>query len=98
VYRAAQEAVRNVVRHAKARTVTLTTARDGDVLELVVRDDGVGYSTGSSDARRRGSVGLELLDAVVVAHGGTLTVDSEPGVGTTVRLRMPVATPARIDA
>jgi signal transduction histidine kinase len=91
IYRAAQEAVRNVVRHAKATQVTLATQRDADAIELLVRDDGQGFTPGATDARRRGRVGLELLDAVVVAHGGTLTIDSSPDAGTTVRLRLPAA-------
>ncbi|MCU1676523.1 MAG: integral rane sensor signal transduction histidine kinase [Frankiales bacterium] len=98
LYRAAQEAVRNVVRHAKASAVTLTTTREGDVVELCVRDDGRGFTAATTDARRRGSVGLELLQTVVTAQGGTLTVDSVPEEGTTVRLQMPVAARPAVDA
>jgi len=90
VYRAAQEAVRNVIRHAKARNVTIATRRDGDVLELAVRDDGQGFSPTAGEARRRGSVGLDLLDAVVAAHGGTLTIETSPESGTSMCLRLPV--------
>jgi two-component system, NarL family, sensor kinase len=95
VYRAAQEAVRNIVRHADATTVSITVARDpsasgADVLVLRVRDDGHGFSADDTEARRRGSVGLGLLSAVVTSHGGTLTVDTAPGAGTELVLRVPV--------
>jgi signal transduction histidine kinase len=96
VYRAAQEAVRNIVRHADARVVTLSVARGEAAgsreqsLVLRVRDDGRGFETGDTAARGRGSVGLELLSALVKSHGGTLTVDTSPGKGTDLVLRVPI--------
>jgi two-component system NarL family sensor kinase len=98
IYRAAQEAVRNIVRHADAGAVTLSVARAGiassgrgaEALVLRVRDDGCGFETGSTAARSRGSVGLELLSALVTSHGGTLTIDASPGQGTELVLRVPL--------
>ncbi len=102
VYRAAQEAVRNIVRHADASTVTLSVARDSTIsdhgaeaLVLRVRDDGRGFQTGDTTARSRGSVGLELLSSIVSSHGGTLTVEASPGQGTELALHVPV-TPAKM--
>ena len=86
VYRTAQEAVRNVVRHASASHVSLSLT--GSPLVLTVTDDGVGIEAGDSP-RRRGSVGLELLTALAEAQGGTLTVTGAPGAGTTLRLEVP---------
>jgi len=98
VYRAAQEAVRNIVRHADAAAVTLSverlstsSTRRGQCLELRVRDDGCGFQAGSSAARGRGSMGLELLKALVTSHGGTLTVHTSPGQGTQITLVLPLA-------
>jgi len=98
VYRAAQEAIRNIVRHADASSVTLTVTRDRTVssdredhtLQLRVRDNGCGFDAASSDARSRGSVGLELLGALVTSQGGTLTLDASPGKGTELVVRVPV--------
>jgi two-component system NarL family sensor kinase len=98
VYRAAQEAVRNIVRHADATSVTLTVARDDsassargeEALVLHVRDNGCGFQMGGTAARSRGSVGLELLGQLVTSHGGTLTVDASPGQGTELVLRVPL--------
>ncbi len=105
VYRAAQEAVRNIVRHADATSVTLSVARGGTVspgrrqeeLVLRVRDNGCGFDSGSTAARGRGSVGLELLSALVTSHGGTLTIDASPGHGTELVLRVPLP-PATLPA
>ena len=97
VYRAAQESVRNIVRHADASAVTMTVARgravwDGreEVLVLRVRDDGRGFDTGDSSPRSRGSVGLELLSSIVASHGGTLTVEAALGQGTELILTVPL--------
>jgi signal transduction histidine kinase len=96
VYRAAQEAVRNIVRHADAGAVTVSVARSDpgpgreQSLVLRVRDDGCGFDAAGNAARSRGSVGLELLSGLVTSHGGTLTVDGSPGRGTELVLRMPL--------
>lgn len=98
VYRAAQEAVRNIVRHADASTVTLSVARADSTssgrgvqgLVLRVRDDGRGFETGDTGARGRGSVGLELLSTLVTSHGGTLAVEASPGRGTEIVLWVPL--------
>jgi len=107
VYRAAQEAVRNIVRHADASTVSLRVARGhtsslrGESLILRVRDDGRGFETGDIAARSRGSVGLELLSALVVSHGGALTVETSPGQGTELVMQVPFsptdAPPTKVD-
>lgn len=85
-YRTAQEAVRNVVRHASASHVWLSLT--GSPLVLTVRDDGVGLAA-EDEPRRRGSVGLELLRALAEAQGGTLSVTGSSGAGTTLRLEVP---------
>jgi signal transduction histidine kinase len=102
VYRAAQEAIRNIVRHADARSVNLSVARrcgassgrQEEVLVLHIRDDGCGFDPGGTAARSRGSVGLELLSALVTSHGGNLSVHTSPGEGTEVVLHVPLGSPA----
>jgi two-component system, NarL family, sensor kinase len=90
LYRAAQEGVRNVVRHAEATAVVLTVTRDDrDQLILTLRDDGRGMADDSRDARRRGSVGLELLGQLVATHGGRLTVGNIAGGGAELVVVLP---------
>jgi two-component system NarL family sensor kinase len=90
LYRAAQEGVRNVVRHADATSVVLTVTRDdGDQLILTLRDDGRGLADDAHDARRRGSVGLELLGQLVTSHGGRLTVGNVEGGGAELVVVLP---------
>jgi two-component system, NarL family, sensor kinase len=91
VYRAAQEGVRNVVRHADATAVVLTVARRGaGELVLTVRDNGRGLTGAQETARRRGSVGLDLLGQLVDAHGGRLTVGDVEDGGTQLVVVLPV--------
>ncbi|SER02549.1 sensor histidine kinase [Microlunatus flavus] len=90
VYRVAQEAVRNIVRHAHASAVHVSVTQEAGDLELEVTDDGQGFDPQQS-TRRHGSVGLPLLAALVQERGGRLRVASAAGSGTTVTLRLPSA-------
>jgi two-component system, NarL family, sensor kinase len=95
LYRAAQEGVRNIARHAGATAAALTVSSDGDSLTLTVRDDGRGLGPGRDEARRRGSVGLELLDRLVQAHGGRLDVADGDGGGVQMVVVLPAAAAPR---
>lgn len=97
LYRAAQEAVRNVVRHADANSASISLHRAASELTLVVRDNGRGLDPAqSTSARGRGSVGLELLTALVADSHGTLSVVGHPEGGTELRLTLPVPIPVPI--
>jgi signal transduction histidine kinase len=89
VYRVAQEGVRNVVRHAAATRVQVCLRHESGRLQLEVADDGRGFDASAVSARRRGSVGLELLQALVAEHNGTLTVGPAPTGGTTLLMDLP---------
>jgi len=90
VFRAAQEATRNVLAHAGARSVSLDVARDGALARLVVEDDGRGFDAEERAERREdGHVGLALLEDLARHAGGSLAVDSRPGKGTRLVLEVP---------
>lgn len=91
VYRVAQEALSNAVRHAAARTIVVTLAISGGELTLEVRDDGRGFDP---VARKAMPLGLAGMEERALALGGRLEIRSAPGEGTTVILRCPVAPPA----
>jgi signal transduction histidine kinase len=88
VYRVAQEALANAVRHAGARSVALMLATTDGALTLEIRDDGRGFDR---DALRARALGLVAMEERAAALGGRLDVRSAPGMGTTVRLLCPVA-------
>jgi signal transduction histidine kinase len=87
LYRAAQEAVRNVLAHAQASHVLLRVqVRRGRVL-LEVRDDGCGFVGAPHPGTPH--FGLRLLDEMAGRRGGSLRTDSVPGLGTTLVLEVP---------
>ncbi|WP_297738985.1 sensor histidine kinase [Nocardioides sp.] len=89
VWRVAQEAVRNVARHARAERMSVTVRREADHLILEVVDDGTGFDPAA--AQSAGHLGLRGLNSLVRDAGGTLVVTSTPGSGATVRLEVPAS-------
>jgi signal transduction histidine kinase len=90
LFRAAQEGLRNVIAHARATRATLSVKPEGDNVVLLVADDGIGFTAASLAERRAGGhLGLELLAELAADAGGRLEIESEPGIGTTLRLRVP---------
>ncbi len=84
VYRVAQEAVENVVHHANAQHLAVSLAVAGGEVQLVVRDDGVGFNPAAKPPA--GHYGLEGMRERAHVAGGALTVESQPGRGTTLQL------------
>lgn len=88
VWRVAQEAVRNVVRHASATELTVEVRRTEDQMTLLVSDDGVGFDP--DEALADHGFGLRGLRSLVHDAGGRLDVASSPGWGALVRLEVPL--------
>jgi signal transduction histidine kinase len=90
LYRATQEALRNVVSHSGARHVTVTLAVVGDRAVLDVVDDGRGFDADAvAAARSAGHFGITALRGLVTGAGGTLTLQSTPEVGTALHVEVP---------
>ena len=84
--RAAQEALSNVRRHARAGAASLSLRTLPDAVVFTVHDDGVGL-----DPTQNGGFGLRGMRERVAAYGGTMTVTSSAGTGTTVTVVLPAA-------
>ena len=90
LYRAAQEAVRNVVSHARAQHVDIRLHRPDHRAVLDVSDDGVGFHVPSVLAEpAAGHVGLRVLSDLVLDAGGRVEIRSEPGAGARVHVEVP---------
>ncbi|HEU6443478.1 MAG TPA: GAF domain-containing protein [Gaiellaceae bacterium] len=91
LYRLAQEALTNVVKHAEARHVrVLLTWREG-VAALAVEDDGRGFNAQNTSGHRLGIVGMHERAALL---DGTVTIASKPGAGTRLVAEFPTPVPA----
>jgi signal transduction histidine kinase len=88
LFRVAQEALRNVVRHARARAVTVSLSSEGRGVRLVVKDNGRGFDTSRDDTPP--SLGQVSMRERVRLLGGTLRVESSLGEGTTVSAWVPL--------
>lgn len=88
-YRFFQEVLLNVVKHADVDRAVITLYLDGESVVAEVHDDGVGFDPAVVRSQGGRHVGLGLLRERVRRFGGSVDVDSWPGAGTTVRLRLP---------
>jgi signal transduction histidine kinase len=91
LYRIAQEALHNTVKHARARAVDLALEASPGELVLRVSDDGRGFDPGGDFP---GHLGLRSMRERAAALGGALELESAPGRGTRLRARIPLAAPA----
>lgn len=93
LYRIAQEALSNVVKHASAGRARLRLATDAQATVLSVADDGIGFTTSvehtGEHAIQMGGLGLLTMRERATAIGGTIRIDAAPGAGTTIEVIVP---------
>ncbi len=86
IYRVVQEALRNVVRHARATNARVRLYQSGDELVLTIQDDGSGFVP-----EREKGLGLLGMEERVTHLHGRFRVESTPGAGTSVRVELPLS-------
>jgi two-component system, NarL family, sensor histidine kinase UhpB len=92
-YRVAQEAMNNIARHSHARHAQIMLKREERWLMLEIKDDGVGFNTTVMQAGRLRGLGLLGMRERLALVGGELTIESQPGKGTRLIARAPLASP-----
>jgi two-component system sensor histidine kinase UhpB len=85
-YRITQVQLNNIVKHARAKNATIQLRKTADCLELVIRDDGIGFNT----AKNTGGIGLRNIKNRVGYYNGTVRIESEPGKGCTLTVIIPL--------
>jgi signal transduction histidine kinase/HAMP domain-containing protein len=96
LYRIVQEALTNVARHAQAENVSVVLEKRDRAVRLIIEDDGQGFDVNSLLGSRReaesaeGKLGLIGMRERAALLGGTLTIESTPGMGTTVFVDVPL--------
>jgi signal transduction histidine kinase len=93
MYRILQEALTNVARHAQARRVGVVLKYKDAVLEIAIRDDGVGFDPAAALSEASG-LGLHGMQERVALLGGSVAIESRRGDGTTIGARIPAAAAA----
>ncbi len=88
LYRIAQEATHNIVKHARASQVTLSLACAGGQAHLVIADDGLGFDT---DKPHPGHLGISSMHERVSRYHGEVHIVSTPGHGTRIEVIIPLA-------
>jgi signal transduction histidine kinase len=94
LYRVTQEALRNIVKHARTRQAAVTLSGNGTGVRLSIQDDGVGFNVPPPDETI--GLGMQSMRERVQLLGGTFSVISEPGKGAEVLAEVPL--PARAAA
>jgi signal transduction histidine kinase len=87
LYRIAQEAIGNAIKHAQAKSIVLSLKQSDGELTLTVKDNGHGFERGSSVTE---GMGLRIMEYRADMIGARLRVDSTIGKGTTVACRLKV--------
>lgn len=87
LYRIAQEGLRNVAKHSTSRDATIELAAVNGEISLAIRDRGIGFS--AAEVQGRG-LGLISMRERARLNGGVVAVDSAPGKGTTIEIRVPL--------
>ena len=91
LFRIAQEAIMNAVKHAKAATIAVRLQAEADRLTLLVTDDGQGFTPGRPESEgSRQRLGLISMRERAMAIGGRLSIDSKPGRGATIRVEVDI--------
>jgi two-component system sensor histidine kinase UhpB len=86
LFRIAQESLTNIARHAQTHTATLTLKEDAKQITLQIQDRGCGYNL----EQQHKSMGIFGMRERATMLGGTLTLDTQPGQGTTVKAVLPL--------
>ncbi|MFG3756278.1 sensor histidine kinase, partial [Klebsiella pneumoniae] len=101
IYRIIQEALSNIAKHAYADAVSVIVSRAGGLLRLTIEDNGCGFDTATAGKRAReqftGGLGIAGMRERVILLGGDIEIESAPGAGTTIFVRIPVE-PGKVTA
>ena len=89
IYRVVQEALTNCIRHSGAKRIQLNVNGNPDLLTITLSDDGIGLDS----TRRSGGLGLRGIEERVRELGGSMSIRSGAGQGTTLMVLLPVPTP-----
>jgi signal transduction histidine kinase len=89
LYHNAREGVMNALKHANASNIWVAVEQQGDEVEMILRDDGVGFDVEAPGPE--GHYGMTMMRERATVGGGTFAIQSVPGQGTTITVRFPTS-------
>lgn len=92
IFRILQESLNNIIKHAKATFVAISVTQQDENIDLLIKDDGVGFS---HELAKKGA-GLKNIRNRVYLINGSFAIESEPGKGCTIKIRFPIQKPITI--
>jgi signal transduction histidine kinase len=95
LFRMMQEALTNIARHAEANQVNISLEREGGSIRLRIADDGDGFDLQDHPSA---GLGLRLMERRAAQLGGTLRIESAPGMGTNLAIDVPITTTTKESA
>jgi signal transduction histidine kinase len=100
IFRIVQEALNNIVKHAKAESANILLAFEDKVIRVRVRDDGCGFDLSAKKGSHGGrpSLGLAGMQERAALFGGEFFISSQPGQGTLLEVILPYTQPEEVDA
>lgn len=88
IFRAVQELGTNIIKHSQATEATIHLTHHDDIINIIIEDNGIGFK--SSELQMNDGMGLQAIRKKIEQLGGTFTIDSMPGKGTTILIDIPV--------
>ncbi|WP_408047583.1 tetratricopeptide repeat-containing sensor histidine kinase [Tenacibaculum crassostreae] len=88
IFNVMQELINNILKHSKAQNAQINLKEEGTQLTILVKDDGVGFSTSSSSISD--GIGLNQIEARIHVMNGKLTINSKENSGTSVHISVPI--------
>jgi signal transduction histidine kinase len=98
LFRIAQEAITNIIRHAKASHASVVVLRQIHEITMLVEDDGQGFDLHSAQEKGDQCLGLMGMKERVNLLGGGFVIESAPREGTTIRVRIPLSEGSDVDS
>jgi PAS domain S-box-containing protein len=89
LYRIVQEGLRNIAKHAGTKKARVILSGNGDTLFLTIQDPGIGFDP--AGAKKRWGIGLQSVKERAQLLQGKFFIDSQPGQGTAIKVRVPIA-------
>ena len=86
IYQITREALNNIIKHARAKNITIRIQQESESIQVEISDDGIGFEP--EKARREGRLGLVNMQECAQSQGWNLNIESSPGNGTRIKVEI----------